>query len=113
MSQIYSSSCPEIYAGVGEMAVGGLFTFALRRCLRTDACSDGRGSEDCALAEAVRAGKVTARELSGSMISVTSIGGLGGQISAPGIDSPEVAIICPNRIVERRCSCVLSSCLDR
>ena len=53
------------------------------------------------LAEAARAGKARSEELSGGTITVTSLGPLGGVATTPVINRPEVAIVGPNRIVER------------
>jgi 2-oxoisovalerate dehydrogenase E2 component (dihydrolipoyl transacylase) len=53
------------------------------------------------LAEAARTGKATPQELSGSTITITSLGPLGGIATTPVINRPEVAIIGPNKIVER------------
>lgn len=53
------------------------------------------------LSEAARARKVSREELSGSTITVTSLGKLGGIVSTPVINSPEVAIIGVNKAVER------------
>src|SRR3546814_14917800 len=53
------------------------------------------------LADAVRAGKARSDELSGSTLTLTSLGPLGGVATTPVINRPEVAIIGPNRIVER------------
>lgn len=53
------------------------------------------------LAEAARTGKATSEELSGSTLTITSLGPLGGVATTPVINRPEVAIIGPNRIVER------------
>jgi len=53
------------------------------------------------LAEAARNGTAKSEELSGSTLTVTSLGPLGGVATAPVINRPEVAIIGPNRIVER------------
>ncbi len=53
------------------------------------------------LAEAARNGTATSEELSGSTITITSLGALGGVATTPVINRPEVAIIGPNRIVER------------
>ncbi len=53
------------------------------------------------LAEAARSGKASSQELSGSTITITSLGPLGGVATTPVINRPEVAIIGPNRIVER------------
>ena len=53
------------------------------------------------LAEAARTGKATSAELSGSTLTITSLGPLGGIATTPVINRPEVAIIGPNKIVER------------
>ncbi|GGB22447.1 lipoamide acyltransferase component of branched-chain alpha-keto acid dehydrogenase complex [Sphingomonas metalli] len=53
------------------------------------------------LAEAARAQKLTPQELGGGTITVTSLGPLGGIATTPVINRPEVAIIGPNKIVER------------
>ncbi len=53
------------------------------------------------LADAARSGTAKSEELSGSTITVTSLGPLGGVATTPVINRPEVAIIGPNRIVER------------
>jgi 2-oxoisovalerate dehydrogenase E2 component (dihydrolipoyl transacylase) len=53
------------------------------------------------LAEAARNGKATREELSGSTITISSLGALGGIVSTPVINSPEVAIIGVNKMVER------------
>ena len=53
------------------------------------------------LADAARTGKAKSDELSGSTLTVTSLGPLGGIATTPVINRPEVAIIGPNKIVER------------
>lgn len=53
------------------------------------------------LADAARTGKARPEELSGSTITITSLGPLGGITTTPVINRPEVAIIGPNKIVER------------
>ncbi len=53
------------------------------------------------LADAVRANKLTSEELNGGTITVTSLGPLGGIATTPVINRPQVAIIGPNKIVER------------
>jgi 2-oxoisovalerate dehydrogenase E2 component (dihydrolipoyl transacylase) len=53
------------------------------------------------LADAARSGKAKSEELSGSTLTITSLGPLGGVATTPVINRPEVAIIGPNRIVER------------
>lgn len=54
-----------------------------------------------ALAEAARSGKASSEQLTGSTLTVTSLGPLGGIATTPVINRPEVAIIGPNKIVER------------
>ncbi|HZO21184.1 MAG TPA: dihydrolipoamide acetyltransferase family protein [Steroidobacteraceae bacterium] len=51
--------------------------------------------------EAARTNKATREELTGSTITVTSLGKLGGIASTPIINAPEVAIIGVNRAIER------------
>ncbi|ARS26324.1 dihydrolipoamide acetyltransferase family protein [Sphingomonas sp. KC8] len=53
------------------------------------------------LADAARTGKAKSEELSGSTLTVTSLGPLGGIATTPVINRPEVAIIGPNKVVER------------
>ena len=53
------------------------------------------------LADAARSGKATSQELSGSTLTITSLGPLGGIATTPVINRPEVAIIGPNKVVER------------
>lgn len=53
------------------------------------------------LAAACRDGTVAVEELTGGTLTVTSLGPLGGVASTPVINRPEVAIIGPNRIIER------------
>lgn len=53
------------------------------------------------LAGAVRNGSAKSEELSGSTLTITSLGPLGGIATTPVINRPEVAIIGPNKIVER------------
>ncbi|WP_456254788.1 dihydrolipoamide acetyltransferase family protein [Pseudomonas iridis] len=53
------------------------------------------------LANAARNGKASRDELSGSSITLTSLGALGGIVSTPVLNLPEVAIVGVNKIVER------------
>jgi 2-oxoisovalerate dehydrogenase E2 component (dihydrolipoyl transacylase) len=53
------------------------------------------------VAEAARTNKATREELSGSTITITSLGKLGGIASTPIINAPEVAIVGVNRAIER------------
>ncbi|OAN59012.1 dihydrolipoamide acetyltransferase family protein [Sphingobium sp. TCM1] len=58
-------------------------------------------SEIRRLADAARSGKAKSEELSGSTLTLTSLGPLGGIATTPVINRPEVAIIGPNRVIER------------
>ncbi|MEC3911370.1 dihydrolipoamide acetyltransferase family protein [Sphingobium sp. CR2-8] len=58
-------------------------------------------SEIRRLADAARTGKAKSDELSGSTLTLTSLGPLGGIATTPVINRPEVAIIGPNRVIER------------
>ena len=53
------------------------------------------------LAEAARSGKATREELSGSSITLSSLGPMGGITSTPVINRPEVAIIAVNKVEEK------------
>jgi 2-oxoisovalerate dehydrogenase E2 component (dihydrolipoyl transacylase) len=53
------------------------------------------------VSEAARSNKATRDELTGSTITVTSLGRLGGIASTPVINAPEVAIVGVNKAVER------------
>jgi len=62
---------------------------------------DGLASEIRRVSEAARNNTITKGELSGSTITITSLGKLGGIVSTPVINQPEVGIIGVNRAVER------------
>ena len=53
------------------------------------------------LAEAARIGKASREELSGSTITISSLGPMGGIASTPVINRPEVAIIAVNKVEEK------------
>jgi len=68
--------------------------------------AEARGVWDCAtevarLAEAARSGSAQRDELSGSTITITSLGALGGIVTTPVINHPEVAIVGVNKMVIR------------
>ncbi len=62
---------------------------------------DALGAEIRRVSEAARNGTASKSDLGGSTITITSLGKLGGIVSTPVINSPEVAIIGVNRAVER------------
>lgn len=88
-----------VHVGVATQTAGGLMVPVVRHAEAKDpwACA----AEIARLAQAARAGKATREELSGSTITITSLGPLGGIVTTPVINPPEVAIVGVNRIVER------------
>lgn len=88
-----------VHLGIATQTEAGLMVPVVRHAEARDlwACA----AEITRLAEAARTGKATREELSGSTITITSLGALGGIVSTPVINAPEVAIIGVNRIVER------------
>ncbi|MDW5316227.1 dihydrolipoamide acetyltransferase family protein [Rhizobium sp. PL01] len=68
--------------------------------------AEARGIWDCAaelvrLADAARTGSALREELSGSTITITSLGAMGGIVTTPIINHPEVAIVGVNKIMMR------------
>ena len=88
-----------VHIGVATQTDSGLMVPVLRHAEAMDLW--GMGAEVLRLAEAARGGKVTRNELTGSTITITSLGALGGIVTTPVINHPEVAIVGVNRIVER------------
>ncbi|MBL8351323.1 MAG: 2-oxo acid dehydrogenase subunit E2 [Burkholderiaceae bacterium] len=88
-----------VHLGVATQTDGGLMVPVLRDAQSLDlwGCAAGIAR----LAAAARAGKATRAELTGSTLTVTSLGKLGGIASTPVINHPEVAIVGINRIVAR------------
>jgi 2-oxoisovalerate dehydrogenase E2 component (dihydrolipoyl transacylase) len=88
-----------VHLGIATQTDNGLMVPVLRHAEALDlfACA----GEIARLAEAARTGRITREELSGSTITLTSLGALGGIVSTPVINYPEVAIVGVNRIVER------------
>jgi 2-oxoisovalerate dehydrogenase E2 component (dihydrolipoyl transacylase) len=60
----------------------------------------GIAAEILRLAEAARTGKAAREELSGSTITISSLGPMGGIASTPVINRPEVAIVAVNKVKE-------------
>jgi 2-oxoisovalerate dehydrogenase E2 component (dihydrolipoyl transacylase) len=88
-----------VHVGIATQTANGLIVPVLRH-------AEARDLWDCAaeiarVAAAARDGKAGAEELRGSTITVTSLGPLGGVATTPVINRPEVAIIGPNKIIER------------
>jgi 2-oxoisovalerate dehydrogenase E2 component (dihydrolipoyl transacylase) len=88
-----------VHIGIAAQTTAGLVVPVVRH-------AEARGIWDCAaemirLTDAARAGTATRSELSGSTITISSLGALGGIVSTPVINHPEVAIIGVNKIATR------------
>ena len=88
-----------VHLGVATQTDGGLMVPVLRHAQTLNLWDCAQAIAD--LAAKARAGKATRDELSGSTLTVTSLGKLGGIVSTPVINHPEVAIVGINRIVAR------------
>ncbi|WP_174907063.1 dihydrolipoamide acetyltransferase family protein [Burkholderia diffusa] len=88
-----------VHMGVATQTDGGLTVPVLRHAEARDVWSIS--AEIARLADAVRANRAQRDELTGSTITISSLGALGGIVSTPVINHPEVAIVGVNRIVER------------
>jgi 2-oxoisovalerate dehydrogenase E2 component (dihydrolipoyl transacylase) len=88
-----------VHLGIAAQTPAGLMVPVIRDAQMLNLWQLAR--EIARLAEAARNGTATSAELSGSTLTVTSLGPLGGVATTPVINRPEVAIIGPNRIVER------------
>ncbi len=88
-----------VHVGIATQTDEGLMVPVLRDAQARDLWSSA--TEVARLAQAARSGKVVRDELSGSTITITSLGRLGGIMSTPVINHPEVAIVGVNRIAVR------------
>jgi 2-oxoisovalerate dehydrogenase E2 component (dihydrolipoyl transacylase) len=87
------------HIGIAAQTESGLMVPVVRHAESRDPWSSA--AEIARLAEAARGGKATRDELTGSTITITSLGALGGIVTTPVINRPEVAIVGVNRIVDR------------
>ncbi|MBN9251074.1 MAG: 2-oxo acid dehydrogenase subunit E2 [Mesorhizobium sp.] len=88
-----------VHIGIAAQTPGGLVVPVVKH-------SEARDLWDCAaevnrLAEAAKAGTATREELSGSTITITSLGAMGGVVTTPVINHPEVAIVGVNKMMVR------------
>lgn len=88
-----------VHIGIATQSDGGLMVPVMRHAEARDLWS--MAAEINRLAQAVRSGSAGRDELSGSTITITSLGPLGGIVTTPVINHPEVGIVGVNRIVER------------
>jgi 2-oxoisovalerate dehydrogenase E2 component (dihydrolipoyl transacylase) len=88
-----------VHIGIATQTDAGLVVPVVRHAEALDLWSSA--TEVTRLAEAARNGKAVREDLSGSTITITSLGTLGGIVSTPVINHPEVAIVGVNRMVLR------------
>jgi 2-oxoisovalerate dehydrogenase E2 component (dihydrolipoyl transacylase) len=88
-----------VHLGIATQTSNGLMVPVVRHTEARDLWSTAAEIER--LAELARSGRATRAELTGSTITITSLGALGGIVTTPVINYPEVAIVGINRIVER------------
>lgn len=86
-----------VHVGVATQTPTGLMVPVVRHV-------EARGLRDCAaeiarVSQAARDGTATREELMGSTITISSLGALGGLVSTPIINHPEVAIVGVNKLV--------------
>lgn len=88
-----------VHIGIAAQTPGGLVVPVVKH-------AEARTLWDCAaevnlLADAAKTGTATREQLSGSTITITSLGSMGGVVTTPVINHPEVAIIGVNKIMIR------------
>jgi 2-oxoisovalerate dehydrogenase E2 component (dihydrolipoyl transacylase) len=88
-----------VHMGIATQTPAGLMVTVVRH-------AEARDVWDCAaevarLSEAARNGTATREELSGSTITITSLGAMGGIVTTPVINHPEVAIVGVNKMMVR------------
>lgn len=88
-----------VHIGIATQTDAGLMVPVVRHVEVLDLWECAR--ELSRAAEAARNGTTTREDLSGSTITLTSLGTLGGISATPIINPPEVAIIGPNKLVQR------------
>ena len=88
-----------VHLGMATQTEAGLMVPVLQHSETLDLWATA--AEVSRLAAGARTGKSAREELTGSTITITSLGALGGIVTTPVINSPEVAIVGVNRVVER------------
>ena len=88
-----------VHVGIATQADIGLMVPVVRHAEARSLWDNA--TEISRLATAARTGKANRDELSGSSITLTSLGALGGIVSTPVLNLPEVAIVGVNKIAER------------
>ncbi|WP_292050523.1 MULTISPECIES: dihydrolipoamide acetyltransferase family protein, partial [unclassified Brevundimonas] len=88
-----------VHLGIAAQTPNGLMVPVVRHAEARDAYDTAL--EIARVSGAAKDGSAKREELSGSTITITSLGTLGGVVHTPIINHPEVAIIGPNKIAER------------
>jgi 2-oxoisovalerate dehydrogenase E2 component (dihydrolipoyl transacylase) len=88
-----------VHVGIATQTDAGLMVPVVRHVEARDVW--GCATEVARLSEAARSGTASREELTGSTITITSLGALGGIVTTPVINHPEVAIIGVNRMAVR------------
>ncbi|WP_313808136.1 dihydrolipoamide acetyltransferase family protein [Sphingobium sp.] len=88
-----------VHAGIATQTPQGLVVTVLRDAAKRDLWNVA--GELTRLSTLARSGRASPSDLSGSTITITSLGAMGGLATTPVINSPEVAIIGVNKLVER------------
>jgi 2-oxoisovalerate dehydrogenase E2 component (dihydrolipoyl transacylase) len=88
-----------VHIGIATQTPSGLTVPVVRHAEARDLWDSA--AELARLAEAARTGAATRDELTGSTITITSLGALGGVVTTPIINHPEVAIVGVNKIMVR------------
>ncbi len=88
-----------VHIGIATQTANGLIVPVVHHAEALDIWQSA--TEVARVSAAARENKATKDELSGSTITITSLGPLGGLVTTPVINHPEVAIIGPNAILDR------------
>ena len=88
-----------VHIGIATQTANGLIVPVVKHAESLDIWQSAQ--EVARVAALARENKASKDDLSGSTITITSLGALGGLVTTPVINHPEVAIIGPNAIVER------------
>ncbi len=88
-----------VHIGIATQTANGLMVPVVKHAEALDLWQ--AANEVARVSAAARENKASRDELSGSTITITSLGPIGGVVTTPVINYPEVAIIGPNAIIER------------
>ncbi len=88
-----------VHVGIATQTVGGLMVPVVRHAETLDLWQSARELDR--VTRAARDGSARREELMDSTITLTSLGALGGVSATPVINHPEVAIIGPNKLMQR------------